>query len=685
MMRRLSLLLPLVLVSCAEKLSIESDPPACMVFVDGDYIGVTPLETVLPREARLLKLTKFGYKPLHIRVLPGMSVLKARLEPLPRARVRVSSEPVEASVFIDGREVGRSPLEVSVVPGTHTLRLEKPDYGPYELPLSLRPGEEREVKARLELTVEKFSLEAIKKEPYRVMYYTDLAHTYAIHGRIDDAIDMLIKGFYACRDSRAHVNEIRRHYQEAERLYSGQFQYGDEETVKATQTKLIERLEQELANDALHPQFYATLAQFYPREKRIELYKKATQKVKSPLARKYFTWKLARTHYREAYDLYRKKKREECVAKLLSLIKQYPDAPASADAYGLLFSALRVLKRTNEIPSHVAEFSRRFPGSDSLPTHLLQTIQIYASLKDLSSAMRVADQLRKVYDPATDNYNIASSLASFYESNAPAKAIQYLESLVKQCNLQDTRAGFLYRLINLYSKQGKKEKAEKLKGILLKECRATYYTRYYDDKLAGRIEEGTKLLSRARKLTKSRDYDGAIEIYRTLKNKYGDTYLAIQAYTHTIQLYQHRLKSIEKAVEEVLRFVEKYPRMSASWQELYRVATHAERNETKLGIQLYSKLFNAPVPISYSRYAGYRLSYVLYRSDDLRKCVAFIRKAVEKYPDYDNNCYALYYMYWAYRQLDDTKNARSALDQLLKLYPHTSYAERALGYLLGVP
>ena len=54
--------------------------------------------------------------------------------------LRIETQPAGMPVWIDGRAVGRSPLEVPLDPGTHRLRVAETGYAPAELSLQLSPG-----------------------------------------------------------------------------------------------------------------------------------------------------------------------------------------------------------------------------------------------------------------------------------------------------------------------------------------------------------------------------------------------------------------------------------------------------------------------------------------------------------------------------------------------------------------
>ena len=67
------------------------------------------------------------------------------------ATVRVLSRPAGAQVVLDGRVIGRTPLEIGAVsPGEHSIRLELTDFKRWETTMDVKPGDQLRVQASLE-------------------------------------------------------------------------------------------------------------------------------------------------------------------------------------------------------------------------------------------------------------------------------------------------------------------------------------------------------------------------------------------------------------------------------------------------------------------------------------------------------------------------------------------------------
>lgn len=118
-------------------LTLHSRPEGAKVFLDGAFLGTTPLEDIrVPSKARALKLEKDGFLPYEHALEPGQSRLRFLLAPEPK-RVPVRSEPPGAEVFLDGELKGITPMERLAVPalGSYTLFVRKKGFESWGLTL----------------------------------------------------------------------------------------------------------------------------------------------------------------------------------------------------------------------------------------------------------------------------------------------------------------------------------------------------------------------------------------------------------------------------------------------------------------------------------------------------------------------------------------------------------------------
>jgi formylglycine-generating enzyme required for sulfatase activity len=132
---------------------IDSQPPGATVQVDGEQVGVTPLESELLQGERRLVLTLEKYKALSLplQVQAGTDLVLDTLQLQPAdGRLLVGSDPVGASVSVDGVFHGTTPVTLALASGVeHTLRLTKPGYQRFDKQLQLAADEEQSLDARL--------------------------------------------------------------------------------------------------------------------------------------------------------------------------------------------------------------------------------------------------------------------------------------------------------------------------------------------------------------------------------------------------------------------------------------------------------------------------------------------------------------------------------------------------------
>ena len=681
-MRKAGLLLMLLALSCARPVRVESEPDGAMIFLDGQYRGSTPAEVRIGKKPPLLKLTKRGYEPRSLRVPPGTVSVKAKLVPAGKALIEVTTKPAGATVLLDGREAGVTPLSIATEPGEHTLRVTRTDYEPQERTLAVRAGDAAKAVFDLQLTYEKFSLEKIKLEPHVLTHYTDLAHAYAIHGRHDDAIRTLIEGLRASSHPKASLDDISRLHSEIERLYSEQFDYGDAATVQSVRQKLLAALEAELAANPKHTTLYRILGDFYEKPKAIQLYQTAIAKVDDPLAKKYFNWQLAKIHFNDAIQLYRQQKWQEAATALQSIIQNYPDSPTAAQAYNHLRPCLDQLKRSAEVPALFEQFGNRCPPTGLAVQNLAQALQGYQANKDFASASRVAQKLRAIYKPITDSYSVAYQLAAFYTTTDKAAAIAYLESLIPDCTLADAKGSLLSQLASLYTEQKNEAKLDQVKALLLRDCRRTGYANSYDTKLAERYARGSEQLAEAAKLVHAKEYAKAVAAYEKIVNEYKDVSCGYSALSQIISIYQSYLRDQDKAAQEMIRFAELFPEISSSPYYLYTAASIIQTRDPGKAQELYTKVEQKYPGTYYARYSLHMAGYGLYRARKYNEAVALWRRAVDTYPESDHNAWSLYYMSWAYRELGDFAAAQKALEEIVQRYPFDSAADTALGVII---
>jgi hypothetical protein len=108
-------------------LSVGTSPAGIAVFVDGQPHGVTPLGVELPPGEHVVELrTETERRRIPITLTAGGQVSQyfefARAAAASTGELLVRTDPIGASVTVDGKYVGRSPVSVpDLAPGTHTV------------------------------------------------------------------------------------------------------------------------------------------------------------------------------------------------------------------------------------------------------------------------------------------------------------------------------------------------------------------------------------------------------------------------------------------------------------------------------------------------------------------------------------------------------------------------------------
>ena len=139
--------------------TVACQPVEAEVFLNGDLVGKANSKANLRVDDLLegsyrLELVAPGYRSwLDTVVISPKSQLtvNASLSALPGNLV-VSSQPVDAQVILDGKPVGRTPLEIkNIEEGEHRLKLELPNYYPNEQKVFINSGQSTQLNTQLRI------------------------------------------------------------------------------------------------------------------------------------------------------------------------------------------------------------------------------------------------------------------------------------------------------------------------------------------------------------------------------------------------------------------------------------------------------------------------------------------------------------------------------------------------------
>lgn len=134
-------------------ISIFSTPAGAEVLVDGELVGLTPLVTDMLHGQHEIILKKQGSKSVSFMqsVEAGIDVTleEIQLQPVD-GQLTISSSPQGASVMVEGKYQGTTPVTVNLTANTeHTLQLSKAGYRTTEQRISLKAEEERAIDVKL--------------------------------------------------------------------------------------------------------------------------------------------------------------------------------------------------------------------------------------------------------------------------------------------------------------------------------------------------------------------------------------------------------------------------------------------------------------------------------------------------------------------------------------------------------
>jgi serine/threonine-protein kinase len=141
---------------------VTTKPPGARVFVDGVERGVAPLDVDLALGLYRVRVESEGFLPAELGAelteQSPRATLDVSLEPQPRAApppqkpayLRIRSTPPGAQVSIDGRDLGKTPLDrVEVEPGQRAVRIVQEGYVPWEDSVRARAGRTESIEALL--------------------------------------------------------------------------------------------------------------------------------------------------------------------------------------------------------------------------------------------------------------------------------------------------------------------------------------------------------------------------------------------------------------------------------------------------------------------------------------------------------------------------------------------------------
>ncbi|MBI1732816.1 MAG: PEGA domain-containing protein [Gammaproteobacteria bacterium] len=133
--------------------TLSSDPAGAEIFVDEQSVGHTPLQAQILEGRRAIRVQLSGYKSelRKLDIVAGQPLILPEILLQPAdAVLELRSIPAGASVTVNGRFEGRTPLELALTPGENsTVRLFRDGYASAERGVRLASGERRALEVNL--------------------------------------------------------------------------------------------------------------------------------------------------------------------------------------------------------------------------------------------------------------------------------------------------------------------------------------------------------------------------------------------------------------------------------------------------------------------------------------------------------------------------------------------------------
>jgi hypothetical protein len=133
-------------------LKVVSPVPLAEVFIDGASVGKVPQEKSVGTGEHFVVVKLVGYKSFEqkVRIEPGQTLtVSAELKAV--GKLRVLSQPLGASVMINGQPSGNTPLDVEVEVGEAIIRIESPGFRSQEQTRTIEGGKTETISVDLEV------------------------------------------------------------------------------------------------------------------------------------------------------------------------------------------------------------------------------------------------------------------------------------------------------------------------------------------------------------------------------------------------------------------------------------------------------------------------------------------------------------------------------------------------------
>jgi len=133
-------------------ISVDSNVYGADVYVDGAYIGKTPIaDYPITSGSHTISVEKEGYESYteYVNVNSGETYNIYATLTKSYGYLNVYSNPTDADVYVDGYYEGKTPLHLTLTPGIHSVEVKKDEYYPYSTDVYINSGDSKKINAEL--------------------------------------------------------------------------------------------------------------------------------------------------------------------------------------------------------------------------------------------------------------------------------------------------------------------------------------------------------------------------------------------------------------------------------------------------------------------------------------------------------------------------------------------------------
>ncbi len=678
----------------ASPLDVTSEPAGGTVFLDDRYLGTTPLSIDVPAEGEhLIRVERRGFVSWRGTVTLGAEAtrVEATLQTEALGSISASTDPDGADVYIDGVLTGKSPLTVPDLPlGGHQVQVSAPGFLLKSQDVVLTP---EQLDATLEFTlsgrIEQYLIAHVEAHPEDVMALTDLAHEYALRNQFDECLDALGKAFdsVAIYIDQLDGHEIRRVYQEVERLSDKQYEYASDEEVSALRPRLAEALraaiERHPENGYTYDRLGDVLTTLGQTDEALEVYKTGAEKAQSLAGRIKLLGVAGSTLYARGTAAEKAQDWAGAIAAYTEVTTTYPEHWTAENAWGRI-AQVQGQRLTDPAASldAVRKLDEHFPNSLDLPVAMSRTAQAFLKATDYETYIVLSTEMGERFpDYAQTPSMLARSAAYAAKQLAdPDRAIALYRQLFALGNATSYASSGRRQAAAILRKQGDEEGAAALEQEILDRFPLSQDITYLekDPEKRKHIGEARKAYTEATKLAKAGSHGEAVARCEAIIAEYGRTYWSVTAQKYIVNIWT-MAKDWERASAAGQAFAKAWPHHPEAAEHLYQAAysIQTQIGDLPRAIEAHQACVDQYPDDTYAASSLYQMAYVQYRGDtmvDYEKAMEAFMRLARDFPRHQYAATSRKYAADCQMQLRDPEKARAMFVELMEEDPNSYLA-----------